>query len=216
MRLNVIPALVVAALSASAHAQPTVSQRLDSCIAYYQDGEYVKAADSITFLFPLIRERDELTAYKYLGYCYVMLQMTNQAAMVFRSALDRYPGMRVDTLEVPPRIWSFFEEVRASIRASTPASRRATRAVQVSMASLLFAASSMGLWASGYLVASGGDDAAALYGGIGAGVVSVALIPASLSLIVKRDSRRKKRVVLEFTKPLPWTALAATREPDLP
>ncbi len=196
-------------------AQPTVSQRLDSCVVYYQNGEYVKAVDSITGLFPLIRERDELTAYKYLAYCYVMLQMTNRAAMVFRAALDKYPGMRLDTLEVPPRIWSFFEEVRAVKRASTPPAQRASRAVQISMASLMLAGASMGLWASGYLAAAG-DESTALYGSLAAGVVSVALIPVSLSLIVKRDTRRKKRVVLKFANPIDIAALSAIPAPAAP
>jgi hypothetical protein len=94
-------------------ADKVTSSRLDTCISYYQDGEYQKAADSIKALLPLISDRrEEAEAYKYLGFSYVMLDLINKAKDFFRVALDKFPQMVIDTLEVPPNISIVFKQAK--------------------------------------------------------------------------------------------------------
>jgi tetratricopeptide (TPR) repeat protein len=94
-------------------AQGTTTARLDSCIAYYEDGDYQKTADSIKALLPLISDRrQEAEAYKYLGFSYVMLDLINKAKDFFRVALEKFPQMVIDTLEVPPNISIVFKQAK--------------------------------------------------------------------------------------------------------
>ena len=87
--------------------------KLDTCISYYQDGEYQKAVDSLKALLPLIATpREEAEAYKYLGFSYVMLDMINKAKEFFKVALDKFPQMIIDTLEVPPNITIVFKQTK--------------------------------------------------------------------------------------------------------
>ena len=96
-----------------ADAGSTTTAKLDSCIVYYQDGEYQKAVDSIKALLPLIADRnEEVEAYKYLGFSYVMLDMINKAKDFFRVALEKFPQMVIDTLEVPPNITIVFKQTQ--------------------------------------------------------------------------------------------------------
>src|SRR5512136_753099 len=84
--------------------------RLDSCISYFKDGDYQKAVDSINLLLPLITDRrQEAEAYKYLGFSYIMLDKIDKAKEYFSVALEKFPGMTIDTLEVPPNIASIFK-----------------------------------------------------------------------------------------------------------
>ncbi|MBN2189210.1 MAG: hypothetical protein JW699_07135 [Chitinispirillaceae bacterium] len=94
-------------------ADETTTARLDSCIAFYEDGDYQKAADSIKALLPLIADRlEEAEAYKYLGFSYVMLDLINKAKDFFRVALEKFPQMVIDTLEVPPNISIVFKQAK--------------------------------------------------------------------------------------------------------
>ena len=87
--------------------------KLDSCIVYYQDGEYQKAVDSLKALLPLISNcQEEIEAYKYLGFSYVMLDMISKAKDFFRVALEKFPAMAIDTLEVPPNITIVFRQTQ--------------------------------------------------------------------------------------------------------
>jgi hypothetical protein len=87
--------------------------KLDSCIGYYQDGEYQKAVDSLKALIPLITDsRQEAEAYKYIGFSFVMLDMINKAKEFFKVALDKFPQMVIDTLEVPPNITIVFKQTK--------------------------------------------------------------------------------------------------------
>lgn len=100
-------------MATQACAQALEKARLDSCIIYYENGEYTRAVDSIRVLLPLIGDkRDEATAYKYLGFSYVMLEMLNSAKEYFRVAIDKFPQMDVDTLDVPPNIVMVFRQVK--------------------------------------------------------------------------------------------------------
>ena len=100
------------AVQLSAADEP-VRAKLDSCISYYQDGEYQKAVDSIKALIPLISDnRDEAEAYKYIGFSYCMLDMINKAKDFFKVALEKFPQMVIDTLEVPPNITIVFKQTK--------------------------------------------------------------------------------------------------------
>jgi tetratricopeptide (TPR) repeat protein len=86
---------------------------LDSCIIYYQDGEYIKSVDSLKALLPSLSKKDDLaTAYKYLAFSYVMLEMVNTARETFNKALEEYPEMELDTVKIPPNITAVFKEVK--------------------------------------------------------------------------------------------------------
>jgi len=94
-------------------ADDSTKARLDSCISYYQDGEYQKAVDSIKALIPLISDnQDEAEAYKYIGFSYCMLDMINKAKDFFKVALEKFPQMVIDTLEVPPNITIVFKQTK--------------------------------------------------------------------------------------------------------
>jgi tetratricopeptide (TPR) repeat protein len=94
-------------------ADEATTARLDTCKAYYEDGDYQKAADSIKALLPLISDRrEEAEAYKYLGFSYVMLDLINKAKDFFRVALEKFPQMMIDTLEVPPNISIVFKQAK--------------------------------------------------------------------------------------------------------
>jgi tetratricopeptide (TPR) repeat protein len=96
----------------SVFGQGDTRAKLDSCIGYYEFGEYQKAADSLKALLPLIAdEQEEATAYKYLGFSYAMLEMVEKAKAFFRVALEKFPAMQVDTLEVPPNVQVIYKQV---------------------------------------------------------------------------------------------------------
>jgi tetratricopeptide (TPR) repeat protein len=94
-------------------ADSSTRLKLDTCISYYQDGDYQKAVDSLKAILPLIANpREEAEAYKYLGFSYVMLDMINKAKEFFKVALDKFPQMMIDTLEVPPNITIVFKQTK--------------------------------------------------------------------------------------------------------
>jgi tetratricopeptide (TPR) repeat protein len=112
-KIPLIAGIFVVVCGQYVFAGGTTSARLDSCIAYYEDGDYQKAADSIKALLPLISDRlQEAEAYKYLGFSYVMLDLINKAKDFFRVALEKFPQMVIDTLEVPPNISIVFKQAK--------------------------------------------------------------------------------------------------------
>ena len=141
-------------------ADQATAARLDTCIAYYQDGDYQKAADSIKALLPLISDRlEEAEAYKYLGFSYVMLDLINKAKDFFRVALEKYPQMVIDTLEVPPNISIVFRQ--AKLETQMEKGEILDKKVQekntkrVILASLLTATGTVSAGAGGYLFYKG-------------------------------------------------------------
>jgi hypothetical protein len=194
-RIALLLAAALAGVSLAADSQ--VADRLEQCVKLYESGEYVQAVDHLNSLFPVLPERLELRAYKFLAFSYTMLQMTDRAAMVFNAALDRYPGMALDTLEAPPRIISLFQEVRQVRRQQTPPQLRAQSTVQVAMGTLMLMAAGGGLFASGYLLGSS-DESASVIGGAALGAVSAILLPVSVFVIRKPDQRKKKRLALRW------------------
>jgi tetratricopeptide (TPR) repeat protein len=111
--MRFIALLFLIVISGKACAEESAKTKLDSCIAYYQDGEYQKAADSLKALLPLIANRsEEAEAYKYLAFSYVMLDMIEKAKDFFRVALEKFPQISVDTLEVPPNIAIVFKQAQ--------------------------------------------------------------------------------------------------------
>lgn len=141
-------------------AADATTARLDSCKAYYEDGDYQKAADSIKALLPLISDRrDEAEAYKYLGFSYVMLDLINKAKDFFRVALEKFPQMMIDTLEVPPNISIVFKQAKletqmekGEILDKTIQGKKTKRTV---FASLLTAAGTLSAGAGGYFLYKG-------------------------------------------------------------
>jgi tetratricopeptide (TPR) repeat protein len=94
-------------------ADESTKIKLDSCVGYFEDGEYQRAVDSLKALLPMIAdEQEEAEAYKYLGFSYVMLDMINKAKDFFRVALEKFPQMVIDTLEVPPNITIVFKQTQ--------------------------------------------------------------------------------------------------------
>jgi tetratricopeptide (TPR) repeat protein len=94
-------------------ADESTKIKLDSCVGYFQDGEYQRAVDSLKALLPMLAdEQEEAEAYKYLGFSYVMLDMINKAKDFFRVALEKFPRMVIDTLEVPPNITIVFKQTQ--------------------------------------------------------------------------------------------------------
>jgi hypothetical protein len=87
--------------------------RLKSCISDYQDGDYQKTADSLQVLLPLLSTtEDRMEAYKYLGFSFAMLNRIYKSKEVFKTGLEKYPGMDIDTLEVPPNIAIIFKQAK--------------------------------------------------------------------------------------------------------
>jgi hypothetical protein len=104
--------MLLCIISAGAADESTKS-KLDSCVGYFQDGEYQRAVDSLKVLLPMIADgQEEAEAYKYLGFSYVMLDMINKAKDFFRVALEKFPRMDIDTLEVPPSIAIVFKQTQ--------------------------------------------------------------------------------------------------------
>jgi tetratricopeptide (TPR) repeat protein len=87
--------------------------RLESFISAYKDGDYQKTADSLQALLPSLSDHeDQMEAYKYLGFSYGMLNRIDKSKNVFKTALDKYPGMDIDTLEAPPNIAIIFKQAK--------------------------------------------------------------------------------------------------------
>jgi tetratricopeptide (TPR) repeat protein len=100
-------------LSVKASEQSHWRSRLDSCISSYKDGDYQKTADSLQALLPsLTIAEDRIEAYKYLGFSYGMLNRIDRSKEVFKTVLDKYPAMEIDTLEVPPNIAIIFKQAK--------------------------------------------------------------------------------------------------------
>jgi tetratricopeptide (TPR) repeat protein len=113
MKRSLFAIVIVCIVAGHAVAGVPTKGRLDTCVSYYRDGDYQKAADSIKALLPLIADkREEAEAYKYLGFSYVMLDQTDKAKDFFGVALEKFPQMTIDTLEVPPNISNVFKQVK--------------------------------------------------------------------------------------------------------
>ena len=90
-----------------------VHAAVERFVALYEDGSYRAAADSLGGLLPLLAgTKDELTAYKYIGFSYAMLNLVDKAKQTFKSALAKFPEMGIDTLAVPPNIAIVFNQAR--------------------------------------------------------------------------------------------------------
>jgi hypothetical protein len=93
---------------------------LESCISDYKDGDYQKAADSLAMLLPLLSDpQDQVEAYKYLGFSYGMLNRIEKSKTIFKTVLEKFPGMDIDTLEVPPNIAIIFKQAKLERKIET-------------------------------------------------------------------------------------------------
>jgi tetratricopeptide (TPR) repeat protein len=114
--------------------------RIESSVSDYQNGEYRKAADSLQAILPSLKVPEDLMeAYKYLGFSYGMLNLIDKSKMLFKTALEKYPAMDIDTLEVPPNIAIIFnqaklekkiEKIDASIKENPPKATASDRVNQ--------------------------------------------------------------------------------------
>jgi tetratricopeptide (TPR) repeat protein len=121
--LKTVHAIFVLALLAVAVRQPAVAQdttlraKVQFFISYYEDGEYKKAADSLSSLLPSLSDSaNELAAFKYIGFSYAMLNWVDKAKGTFKIALGKFPNMDIDTLEVPPNIAIVFKQAKLEKR----------------------------------------------------------------------------------------------------
>ncbi|MFH1759589.1 MAG: hypothetical protein ABIA63_00680, partial [bacterium] len=96
-------------LSGAGYAEPM----LDSCIRYYEDGEYQKAVDGFKSLLPLAKgSMEQQLVYEYLAFSYVMLDMIETAKSSFKEALTEFPDMKIDTISVSPNISVVFNQAK--------------------------------------------------------------------------------------------------------
>jgi hypothetical protein len=87
--------------------------RLESFVSFYKDGEYQRTADSLQTLIPLLADSaDLIEGYKYLGFSFGMLNWIDKSKEVFKTAMEKYPDMDIDTLEVPPNITLIFKQAK--------------------------------------------------------------------------------------------------------
>ncbi|MDD5672709.1 MAG: hypothetical protein PHC61_00975 [Chitinivibrionales bacterium] len=106
--------------NAKADGDNSGHHRLESCISEYKDGDYQRAGDSLQALLPLLADRkDRMEAFKYLGFCLGMLNRIDKSKAIFKSALEKYPGMEIDTLEVPPNIALIFKQAKLEKKVET-------------------------------------------------------------------------------------------------
>ena len=97
----------------SIHAQAAVShERLEWAITHFKDGDYRKAADSLAVLLPILSGTDQEEGYKYYGFSLAMLNKVDQAKAAFSTALEKFPEMDIDTLEVQPTIAIVFKQAK--------------------------------------------------------------------------------------------------------
>ena len=148
-RLLLITGIVILAVGQYAAAGVPAKIRLDTCISYYRDGDYQKTADSIKTLLPLIADkRLEAEAYKYLAFSYVMLDQTDRAKEYFSVALEKFPKMTIDTLEVPPNVSNVFKQVKLETQAGAGGHGvQGKKGGHVALASLMTATGAIGIGA---------------------------------------------------------------------
>ena len=94
--------------------------RINSCIADYENGNYQKTADSLEALMPALSDQEEqMEAYKYLAFSYGMLNRIDKSKEVFTTALKKFPGMNIDTLETPPNIAIIVKQIKLEKKIET-------------------------------------------------------------------------------------------------
>jgi hypothetical protein len=199
-------------------------RRLESCISDYQDGNYQKTADSLGVLLPLLTaSQDQIDAYKYLGFSYGMLNRIEKSKEVFKTVLDKYPGMDIDTLEVPPNIAIIFKQAKLEKKIEK-IDTSSTRVVHVIVQKKNVAAPVVLLSVAIISAAAGADllyygnqqyqnyrsvdtpDQSVLdryyadyrnafIAGVACAAVTAVLLPVSIYLFVKKDRHRKAATV---------------------
>jgi hypothetical protein len=99
--------------NASQAEDKTDHSRLQSFISDYKDGDYQKTADSIAAILPSLKDPEDVKdAYKYLGFSFGMLNWIDKSKAIFKTVLKKFPGMEIDTLEVPPNIAIIFRQAK--------------------------------------------------------------------------------------------------------
>jgi hypothetical protein len=87
-------------------------ERLEWAITHFKDGDYRKAADSLAVLLPVLSGTDLQEGYKYYGFSLAMINRVDQAKAAFATALEKFPEMDIDTLEVQPTIAIVFKQAK--------------------------------------------------------------------------------------------------------
>lgn len=227
--LKTAHAIFVLALLAAGVRQPAVAQnitlraKVQFFISYYEDGEYKKAADSLSSVLPsLAGGANELAAYKYIGFSYAMLNWVDRAKETFKVALGKFPDMDIDTLEVPPNIAIVFKQAKLEKRLErldTVSLQKPVIVVQrknvvlptiLLSVSIVSAAAAAELFYSGfrqyknYTSVSTPDQSVldsyysqarnAYIGGAVCAAVTAVLIPVSIHLYAKKDPAAKLKV----------------------
>jgi hypothetical protein len=222
------PALFAIAALHPGFAQEISSHaKLESFISYYEDGEYKKAADSLGALLPSVASgRDEMDAYKYLGFSFAMLNWVDKSKETFKTALKKFPRMDIDTLEVPPNIAIIFKQAKLerrletidtlSMRKPVVVVERRNVALPTVLLSISIVSAVVGaeLFYNGfqqyqqYTSVNTPDQSVldkyysnarnAYIGGAACAVVTAVLVPVSLYLFLKKEPPAKK-IKISFT-----------------
>jgi tetratricopeptide (TPR) repeat protein len=189
-------------------------ERLEWAITHFKDGDYKKAADSLAVLVPLLSGTDQKEGYKYFGFSLAMLNRVDQAKAAFTTALEKFPEMDIDTLEVQPTIAIVFKQAKLEKKLAimdTAIKKKPTVIVQkknvvlpvtLLVCGIISAGVSANLFYFGYqdlqkynaITVPGANFDHYYYeyrnlfigGGISAGVAAV-LIPVSIVMLAKKD-----------------------------
>jgi tetratricopeptide (TPR) repeat protein len=208
--------LSIQASMQSVYAQGAEShERLEWAITHFKDGDYKKAADSLAVLLPVLSGTDQQEGYKYFGFSLAMLNRVDQAKAAFTTALEKFPEMDIDTLEVQPTIAIVFKQAKLEktlATMDTAIKKKPTIIVQKKKVALpvtllvcgiISAGVSANLFYFGYqdmqkynaITAPDANQLDHYYneyrslyigGGIGAGVAAV-LIPISIVMLAKKE-----------------------------
>jgi hypothetical protein len=228
-------AVLFAMVAQVAPAQDTFFHgRVAAFVSYYQDGDYRKASDSLLSILPLLAgSKDEIVAYRYIGFSYAMLNWVDKAKLTFKSALTKYPGMDIDTLEVPPNISIVFKQAKLERKLETLDTAAVHRPVVVVAArnivaptlllsvSILSAVGSAGLFYTGnqqYLKYKSvntpsqseldkyySNSQYAVIGGVACAAVTGVLLPVSIYLYNKKvPASRLKAAVVNGAPGIAW------------
>jgi len=208
--------------------------RFAAFVSYYEDGDYRKASDSLLSILPLLSgSKDEIVAYRYIGFSYAMLNWVDKAKQTFKSALTKYPGMDIDTLEVPPNISIVFRQAKLERTLETLDTAAVHRPVVVVAArnivaptlllsvSILSAVGSAGLFYTGnqqylkYKSVNTPDQSEldkyysnsqnAFIGGVVCAVITAVALPVSIYLYNKKvPASRLKAAVVHGVPSIAW------------
>jgi len=103
--------------------EDSLGRMLEKAKTYYNNAEYenaIKELENALRYLKLLKESDQVEAYKYLAFSYVAFGNKEKAKEQFRKALVLNPKMELDPTTVSPKIIKVFEEVKSEIVIPSP------------------------------------------------------------------------------------------------